>query len=132
MSHSGAQRPEHFGRTSRVVPERRVNAEILRRKDGILIRTEVDKLPRFEVDQILDVRRCVRSGRILIAVRENDDHRVVGQVGDVADHARHAQAAPGHVPYHAILDGQADVSLGADPVRVAAGDVLLFPHMRPE
>ncbi|MCA3184838.1 MULTISPECIES: AraC family transcriptional regulator [unclassified Cupriavidus] len=42
--------------------------------------------------------------------------------------SHNAQAAPGHVPYHAILDGQADVSLGADPVRVAAGDVLLFPH----
>ncbi|PLP97865.1 AraC family transcriptional regulator [Cupriavidus pauculus] len=42
--------------------------------------------------------------------------------------AHNAQAAPGHVPYHAILDGQADVSMGAEPVRVAAGDVLLFPH----
>lgn len=42
--------------------------------------------------------------------------------------SHNAQAAPGHVPYHAILDGQADVSLGADAVRVAAGDVLLFPH----
>lgn len=42
--------------------------------------------------------------------------------------AHNAQAAPGHVPYHAILDGEADVSLGSDRVRVAAGDVLLFPH----
>jgi len=42
--------------------------------------------------------------------------------------AHNAQAAPGHVPYHAILDGQADVSMGTGPLRVAAGDVLLFPH----
>ena len=42
--------------------------------------------------------------------------------------AHNAQAAPGHVPYHAILDGQADVAMGADNLRVAAGDVLLFPH----
>lgn len=42
--------------------------------------------------------------------------------------AHNAQAAPGHVPYHAILDGEAEVSLGAEVVRVAAGDVLLFPH----
>lgn len=42
--------------------------------------------------------------------------------------AHNAQAAPGHVPYHAILDGQADVAMGADSLRVAAGDVLLFPH----
>ncbi|GJG95481.1 AraC family transcriptional regulator [Cupriavidus pauculus] len=42
--------------------------------------------------------------------------------------AHNAQAAPGHVPYHAILDGEADVSMGADLQRVAAGDVLLFPH----
>ena len=42
--------------------------------------------------------------------------------------AHNAQAAPGHVPYHAILDGQADVAMGAETLRVAAGDVLLFPH----
>lgn len=42
--------------------------------------------------------------------------------------AHNAQAAPGHVPYHAILDGHADVSMGSEPLRVAAGDVLLFPH----
>ncbi|SDP39393.1 AraC family transcriptional regulator, activator of mtrCDE [Ralstonia sp. 25mfcol4.1] len=42
--------------------------------------------------------------------------------------AHNAQAAPGHVPYHAILDGHADVSMGSEPLRVGAGDVLLFPH----
>nr|WP_315593912.1 AraC family transcriptional regulator [uncultured Cupriavidus sp.] len=42
--------------------------------------------------------------------------------------AHNAQAAPGHIPYHAILDGHADVSAGADALRVGAGDVLLFPH----
>lgn len=42
--------------------------------------------------------------------------------------AHNAQAAPGHVPYHAILDGQADVSMDGERLRVAAGDVLLFPH----
>lgn len=42
--------------------------------------------------------------------------------------AYNEQAAPGHVPYHVILDGRADVSVGKDSLQVSAGDVLLFPH----
>lgn len=42
--------------------------------------------------------------------------------------AHNAQAAPGHVPYHVILDGRAEILLGKEALRVSAGDVLLFPH----
>lgn len=42
--------------------------------------------------------------------------------------AFNAQAAPGHIPYHVVLDGQAEVTVGKDRLRVSAGDVLLFPH----
>jgi AraC family transcriptional activator of mtrCDE len=42
--------------------------------------------------------------------------------------AHNAQAAPGHVPYHVILDGRAEIVVGKDVLPVSAGDVLLFPH----
>jgi len=42
--------------------------------------------------------------------------------------AHNAQAAPGHVPYHVILDGSAEILVGKEVLRVSAGDVLLFPH----
>jgi len=42
--------------------------------------------------------------------------------------AHHEQAPPGHVPYHVILDGQADLAVGEQRLQVKAGDVLLFPH----
>ncbi len=42
--------------------------------------------------------------------------------------AHHAQAAPGHVPYHVILDGRAEIAVGKEVLPVTAGDVLLFPH----
>jgi len=42
--------------------------------------------------------------------------------------AHHEQAPAGHVPYHVILDGRADVMVGKDLLPVSAGDVLLFPH----
>ncbi|RZT42068.1 cupin domain-containing protein [Cupriavidus agavae] len=40
----------------------------------------------------------------------------------------HEAAPPGHVPYHVILDGQADVLAGRRKLHVTAGDVLMFPH----
>lgn len=39
-----------------------------------------------------------------------------------------AQAAPGHVPYHVILEGQIEITVGDARLRATAGDVLLFPH----
>ncbi|MGO4764983.1 AraC family transcriptional regulator [Cupriavidus sp. 2KB_3] len=42
--------------------------------------------------------------------------------------AFNAQAAPGHVPYHVILEGQIEITVGDARLRAAAGDVLLFPH----
>lgn len=42
--------------------------------------------------------------------------------------SHNAQAAPGHVPYHVILAGEAGVAVGKDRLQVGAGDVLLFPH----
>jgi len=42
--------------------------------------------------------------------------------------AHNAQAPAGHVPYHVILDGDAEVLVGKELLRVGAGDVLLFPH----
>ena len=42
--------------------------------------------------------------------------------------AHHEQAAPGHVPYHVILDGDAQLSVGGEQLQLRAGDVLLFPH----
>jgi AraC family transcriptional activator of mtrCDE len=42
--------------------------------------------------------------------------------------AHHEQAPPGHVPYHVILDGQADLAVGEQRLQVKSGDVLLFPH----
>ncbi|MBV8156897.1 MAG: AraC family transcriptional regulator, partial [Dyella sp.] len=42
--------------------------------------------------------------------------------------AHNAQAPVGHVPYHVILDGDAEVLVGNELLRVGAGDVLLFPH----
>lgn len=42
--------------------------------------------------------------------------------------AHNEQAAPGHVPYHVILDGNAELAVGREVVRLVAGDVLLFPH----
>lgn len=42
--------------------------------------------------------------------------------------SHNAQAAPGHVPYHVILDGEAEVAVGSQRQTVRAGDVLLFPH----
>lgn len=40
----------------------------------------------------------------------------------------HEQAAPGHVPYHVILDGEAELAVGGDRLSLRSGDVLLFPH----
>ncbi|WP_137927479.1 AraC family transcriptional regulator [Cupriavidus sp. 2SB] len=42
--------------------------------------------------------------------------------------AFHDQAPPGHVPYHVILHGRAEVMVGRQQLHVAAGDVLLFPR----
>jgi len=42
--------------------------------------------------------------------------------------AYNAQAAAGHVPYHVILDGSAEILVGKEVLRVSAGDILLFPH----
>lgn len=42
--------------------------------------------------------------------------------------AHNAQAAPGHVPYHVVLGGSAEVLVGKEVVRISPGDVLLFPH----
>ncbi|PWK37226.1 AraC family transcriptional regulator [Cupriavidus plantarum] len=42
--------------------------------------------------------------------------------------AHNEQAAPGHVPYHVILDGKAELTVGKERMRLVAGDVLLFPH----
>lgn len=42
--------------------------------------------------------------------------------------AHNEQAAPGHVPYHVILDGNAELTVGREALRLVAGDVLLFPH----
>ncbi|QYY34081.1 MULTISPECIES: AraC family transcriptional regulator [Cupriavidus] len=42
--------------------------------------------------------------------------------------AHNAQAPAGHMPYHVILDGRADVTIGKDVLPVSAGDVLLFPR----
>ncbi|MGO4277890.1 MULTISPECIES: cupin domain-containing protein [Cupriavidus] len=39
-----------------------------------------------------------------------------------------AQAAPGHVPYHVILEGEIEIAVGDGRLRATAGDVLLFPH----
>ena len=50
-----AQSPEQFWCTVRVESERRSDAEFRRGEHGVLIRPEIDKLPRLEVDQILDV-----------------------------------------------------------------------------
>jgi len=42
--------------------------------------------------------------------------------------AHNVQAPVGHVPYHVILDGDAEVLVGNEMLRVGAGDVLLFAH----
>lgn len=62
--------------------------------------------------------------------------RLLAPSGTVDVHCRvagawsehNAQAAPGHVPYHVILDGRAEILVGKEVLRVSAGDVLLFPH----
>jgi AraC family transcriptional activator of mtrCDE len=42
--------------------------------------------------------------------------------------AHNEQAPEGHVPYHVILDGDVEVLMGKEKLRVSTGDVLLFPH----
>lgn len=40
----------------------------------------------------------------------------------------HAQAAPGTMPYHLILDGRCTLQLGRTRLELVAGDVLLLPR----
>ncbi|MBY4897929.1 AraC family transcriptional regulator [Cupriavidus sp. AU9028] len=42
--------------------------------------------------------------------------------------AAHAQTAPGRIPYHAILQGEARIEGLAAPLRLAPGDIVLFPR----